>query len=157
RRGVGDPTAIAREFKRRMGDPVPILVDGSPFAPQALAAAVLRQVVDITTATHGGPPDRIVLTCPANWGPFKPDVLEQAARLAEIGPVTLATEPECAARHYAAQNRVEPGDVVAVYDLGGGTFDAAVLRKTATGFEPLGSPEGIENLGGADFDEALFG
>jgi hypothetical protein len=43
-----------------------------------------------------------------------------------------------------------------VYDLGGGTFDAAVLRKEGDGFQILGTPEGIEQLGGVDFDEAVF-
>ena len=45
---------------------------------------------------------------------------------------------------------------LAVYDLGGGTFDATVLRRTAHGFEILGTPEGIERLGGTDFDDAIF-
>ena len=58
--------------------------------------------------------------------------------------------------YYASQERVEPGATIAVYDLGGGTFDAAVVRKTATGVELLGTPEGIERLGGIDFDEAVF-
>ena len=50
-----------------------------------------------------------------------------------------------------------PGEVVAVYDLGGGTFDAAVLRRPATGLRASsGEPEGIERLGGIDFDEAVF-
>ena len=48
------------------------------------------------------------------------------------------------------------GKVVAVYDLGGGTFDAAILRKTADGFEIVGRPEGIERMGGIDFDAAVF-
>ena len=48
--------------------------------------------------------------------------------------------------------------MVAVYDLGGGTFDACVLRKQADGgFELLGQPEGIERLGGIDLDEAVLG
>ena len=42
-----------------------------------------------------------------------------------------------------------------MYDLGGGTFDAAILRKTEDGFSVLGEPEGIERLGGIDFDEAV--
>jgi len=46
--------------------------------------------------------------------------------------------------------------VVAVYDLGGGSFDAAVLRRTGAGWQILGEPEGIERLGGVDFDEAVF-
>jgi Tol biopolymer transport system component/actin-like ATPase involved in cell morphogenesis len=157
RRGVGEPTRVAREFKRRMGDPVPILIAGAPHSPQSLAARVLRWVVDVVSASQGGRPANIVVTCPANWGPFKRDVLDQVIHLADVGPVTVATEPECAALQYASTNRVADGDVIAVYDLGGGTFDAAVLRKTANGFQPLGMPEGIENLGGADFDEALFG
>ena len=56
---------------------------------------------------------------------------------------------------YATTERVEPGSVVAVYDLGGGTFDAAVVRKNG-GFTLLGRPEGIERLGGVDFDDAVF-
>ena len=68
----------------------------------------------------------------------------------------MLTEPEAAAIHYSSTERVEAGDVIAVYDLGGGTFDAAVLRKTAGGWETLGTPEGIERLGGIDFDAAVF-
>src|SRR6185312_3659502 len=64
-------------------------------------------------------------------------------------------EPEAAAVHFASTTRVRVGEGVAVYDLGGGTFDAAVLRKTDNGFELLGKPEGIEHLGGVDFDDAV--
>ena len=70
--------------------------------------------------------------------------------------MTLLTEPEAAAVHYAQQERVPAGAVIAVYDFGGGTFDATILRKTEDGFEQLGRPEGMERLGGIDFDEALF-
>ena len=48
------------------------------------------------------------------------------------------------------------GDRVAVYDLGGGTFDAAVLVREGAGFRLPGPPEGVEHLGGIDFDEAVF-
>src|SRR5690606_18663217 len=68
------------------------------------------------------------------------------------------SEPEAAARHYAEHGNVPDGAVVAVYDLGGGTFDACVLRRDADGgFELLGRPDGIERLGGLDLDEAVFG
>jgi hypothetical protein len=71
--------------------------------------------------------------------------------------VTLITEPEAAAVYYASQVRVEDGSTIAVYDLGGGTFDTAVLRKAGSNrFELVGRPEGIENLGGADFDADVF-
>ncbi|HEY3141673.1 MAG TPA: Hsp70 family protein, partial [Acidimicrobiales bacterium] len=78
-------------------------------------------------------------------------------RLAEVPRrVVTLTEPDAAAIAYAAAERVTPGEVIAVYDLGGGTFDAAVLRKIPNGFELLGEPEGVEHLGGVDIDELVF-
>jgi hypothetical protein len=77
--------------------------------------------------------------------------------MAEIPDSVTLTEPEAAAIYYATQERVEPGTTIAVYDLGGGTFDAVVLRKSKDlGFEFLGNPEGIERLGGIDLDQAVF-
>ena len=156
RRGETDPGRLTREFKRRIGDPVPILAGGAPFSAHALTARMLEHVLRAAVAGQGSPPSAVVLTCPANWGPYKRDLLMQAARLADLPPVTLRTEPEAAVIEYAAGSRVAEGDVIAVYDLGGGTFDAAVLRRTAGSFEVLGQPEGIEQLGGMDFDEAVF-
>jgi len=156
RRGASDPARLSREFKRRLGDPAPILVAGTPFSAEALMAAVLRAVVVDVTARQGEPPDHLTLTRPANWGGYKRESFSQVPALADVNvPWSEATEPEAAAVHFASTNRVASG-VVAVYDLGGGTFDAAVLRKSDDGFTVLGAPEGIEHLGGADFDDAVF-
>ncbi|RZU53987.1 Hsp70 protein [Krasilnikovia cinnamomea] len=157
RRGFSEPQRVAREFKRRLGDTTPILLGGVPQSAEALMSRLLRWVVDEVSRREGSRPDVVCVTHPANWGPYKMDLLRQAARMADLDvPVTYASEPEAAAVNYTQQQRVEQGTVVAVYDLGGGTFDAAVLRKTATGFEVLGQPEGIERLGGTDFDAAVF-
>jgi outer membrane protein assembly factor BamB/actin-like ATPase involved in cell morphogenesis len=157
RRGATEPGRLAREFKRRVGDPVPILVGGSPFSAHALMARLLEEVLATVSKHQEAVPVAVTVTHPANWGPYKRELLEQSVRMAELEDVVLRTEPEAAAVQYAAGERVQPGEIVAVYDLGGGTFDAAVLRKTADGFELLGQPEGIEQLGGIDFDEAVFG
>lgn len=156
RRGVADPDRVAREFKRRVGDPAPILLGGVPMSADALLARLLGWTVETVGEREGGPPDRTVVCHPANWGPYKLELLRQACVRAGVGDGDLVPEPQAAAVHYASQERVEPGAVVAVYDLGGGTFDAAVLRKTEAGFELLGRPEGIERLGGIDFDEAVL-
>lgn len=157
RRGLTQPHRVAREFKRRLGDTTPILLGGVPYSAEALTARLLRSVVDEVVQREGGQPAAICVSHPANWGPYKTDLLLQAVRLAGLEePVSFTTEPEAAAIFYAQQQRIEPGAVVAVYDLGGGTFDAAVLRKTPVGFEILGRPEGIERLGGIDFDAAVF-
>ncbi len=158
RRGLSEPHRVAREFKRRLGDTTPILLGGAPYSAEALMARLLRSVVDAVASREGGPASAVCVSHPANWGPYKIDLLRQAVRMAGLEqPVVYTTEPEAAAAFYARQQRIDPGALVAVYDLGGGTFDAAVLRKTPTGFEILGQPEGIERLGGIDVDAAVFG
>ena len=157
RRAVSDPTRVAREFKRRVGDPTPILVGGTPLSAEALMAMMLRWTIDRVNEQEGGPPTRIGVSLPANWGKYKHDLLEQTIRLADLShPFTTLSEPEAAATYYASTQRVAPGDLVAVYDLGGGTFDACVLAMRDDGFEFVGTPEGVEHLGGVDFDEAVF-
>jgi molecular chaperone DnaK len=157
RRATSEPHRVAREFKRRIGDTTPVLLGGSPYSAEAITARLLKAVVEQVTSAEGGRPDAMVLSHPANWGPYKIDLLAQAVRIADVDvPVSYVTEPEAAAVYYGTQQRVAAGSVVAVYDLGGGTFDAAVLRRTAYGFEVLGEPEGIERLGGVDVDAAVF-
>ncbi|MGH4010699.1 MAG: Hsp70 family protein, partial [Pseudonocardiaceae bacterium] len=157
RRTLTDPDRVVREFKRRIGDDTPLLVGGKPYAAHDLAAMMVRWVVDRVIEREGGAPDRIAITHPAGWGPYKKDLLSRALGAVGLGDLTFLAEPEAAAVSYAAQERVEVGATIAVYDLGGGTFDAAVVRKTGAGsFALLGSADGLEQLGGADFDEAVF-
>jgi len=155
RRGLSEPGRLAREFKRRFGDPTPLLLGGVPVSADALTGRMLRATLEAVTEREGRAADAVAICHPANWGPYKLDLIEQACRHAGLDHAVLVSEPEAAAVHYAAQERLEAGAVVAVYDLGGGTFDAAVLRRTADGFEVLGAPDGIERLGGIDFDEAV--
>jgi outer membrane protein assembly factor BamB/actin-like ATPase involved in cell morphogenesis len=157
RRGASAPDRLAREFKRRVGDPTPLLLGGSPVSVDRLLAEVLRVVCRSVSETEGGAPESVVVTHPANWGPFKCDVLVQALRLAAIEEASLLPEPVAAATWYARAERLAPGATVAVYDLGGGTFDAAVLEMGAGGgFSLRGRPEGVERLGGVDVDAAVI-
>jgi actin-like ATPase involved in cell morphogenesis/sugar lactone lactonase YvrE len=156
RRGQSEPERLARFFKRRIGDSVPMILGGSPLSSETLTARLLRAVIDRVVEQQGEPPGRIAVTRPANWGPFKQDRFDQAIRLADLTDVIVLTEPEAAALAYAAEQRIPDGAVVAVYDLGGGTFDATMLRRTGDRFTVTGEPEGIERLGGIDFDAAVF-
>jgi molecular chaperone DnaK len=156
RRGATDPSRVVREFKRRIGDHVPLLVAGVPYSPQALTAQLLHWVVDASTTQMGEPPSQVVLTYPANWGPYKRELLAQVVELADVGDVITCSEPEAAATQYAARSRIQPGDRIVMYDLGGGTFDTCVLEKTDDSFVMRGEPVGIEHLGGIDFDDAVF-
>jgi molecular chaperone DnaK len=157
RRGTAEPDRLVREFKRRLGDRVPLMIGGVSVTAEELMGHLLRWVVEHAVERMGGPPSEVVLTYPANWGPFKISLLQEIVALAGIGTWRGCPEPVAAAAQYAASVRVAVGDRLAVYDLGGGTFDVCVLEKTEDGFAVLGSPEGVERLGGVDFDELVFG
>ena len=163
RRALTDPGRVVREFKRRIGDPTPIVVGGQSWAPEDLSARLVRWVVDRVAEREGGPAASIALTHPASWGSHKKELLVNALSAQGL-TVSFLAEPQAAALHYATEERVAPGSTIAVYDLGGGTFDAAVVRKAdrsdaafgGVGFGLLGRPEGLDRLGGVDFDEVVF-
>ncbi len=157
RRALTDPDRVVREFKSRIGDEIPMLVGGSPFFAHDLAAEFASWLWNFVSEREGQPPEGVTLTCPASWGPYKTALFERAVQDAGLNHVTLLSEPQAAAISYASRERVEVGATLAVYDLGGGTFDAAVVRKDSpTSFTVLGRPEGIDGLGGVNFDEAIF-
>ena len=157
RRGLDSPDRVVREFKRRIGDSVPIAVGTLSLPAEEVFATMAGWVVDRAVEREGEPPSHIILSHPAAWGGHRISVIKEALTARGLHDVALVSEPEAAALHYASQVRVEDGSTIAVYDLGGGTFDTAILRKADAGrFEFLGRPEGIEGLGGADFDAAVL-
>ena len=156
RRAVIDPAGAAREFKRRVGDPTPMILRSSPFSAEGLMGRMVEHVIARVADRERDLPRQTTVTHPANWGPYKLELFEQALRPAGLGAASRLSEPHAAALAYASEARVGLGALIAVYDLGGGTFDAAVLRKDDEGFELLGDSVGIEHLGGVDFDEAVL-
>ncbi len=157
RRSLFESGRTAREFKRRFGDPTPYLLGGTPYGVEALTGHLMASIVDRVATERGEPTGAVVLAHPAAYGPYKLGFLEDAARLAGVGEVRFVPEPVAAAVYYSHTERVTLGEMIAVYDFGGGTLDLAVVRKTSGGFEVVGTPEGMERFGGVDLDEAVFG
>lgn len=163
RHALTDPGRVVREFRRRIGDEIPLLVGGVPWQAHELAAVLAHWVWQRVNEREGELPESIALTYPASWGPYKVRLFEQAVQATRLGEMTrlgkveLLSEPQAAAIGYASREEVEVGANLAVYDLGGGTFDAAVVHKDSpTAFTVLGRPEEIDRLGGVTFDEMLF-
>ncbi|WP_092531690.1 Hsp70 family protein [Amycolatopsis arida] len=158
RRARLDPTRFEPNPKRRVDEQTLLLGDDVVPVNEALAA-VLRRVLDETTRQLGGEqPDEVRLTHPAQWGPVRRDVLLSAARLAGMGAaLSLVPEPVAAAAHFASfpGRTLAPGQALAVYDLGAGTFDVAVVGATQNGFTVL-AEDGLPDLGGLDVDQALL-
>ena len=75
---------------------------------------------------------------------------------AGLRDVSLLAEPVAVALRYATEVPPEPGTEVAVFDLGGGSFDAAVVRRSSHGYELIGRPGGDEGVAGDDFDDVVM-
>ena len=150
-----DPGRFEPNPKRRVDEGV-VLLGGTEVPVARLVAAVLAQVLTEARRSLGAAPDQVRLTHPERWGERRRAVLLEAARMAGLGTVRLIAEPVAAASYYTAAlgSALPVGRALAIYDLGGGTFDAAVVRRTPTGFEVL-AEAGIADLGGLDFDQAI--
>jgi len=150
-----DPGRFEPNPKRRVDDGVMLLGDRELTVPQVFAA-VLGHVGAEARRQLGGAPQEVRLTHPARWGEQRRRLLVEACRLAGLGNPQLIVEPVAAASYFTAvlRSAVPVGRCLAIYDLGGGTFDATVVRRTPTGFQVL-SEEGLPDVGGLDFDHAI--
>jgi hypothetical protein len=121
-----------------------------------LVAAVLGRVAAEAARVAAAPIVHAVLTCPASWGPDQRDVLLAAAAMV-FGPAELVPEPVAAARHlvHTGAAALPAGSCVAVYDLGAGTFDASVVRRSPHEFEVLAT-SGLPDAGGLYLDAAIM-
>jgi molecular chaperone DnaK (HSP70) len=155
-RDLADTHPFEPAPKRRIGSPAPVTLGHRDYAADELVAAVLGRVLDEAGRLIGGLPGRVVLTFPATWGPDRRMVLVEAARRLGVTDPMLLPEPIAAARFI---NTVHPcavpvGRTTVVYDLGAGTFDATVLRRTPHGFTQLATEE-LPDAGGQDIDAAI--
>jgi actin-like ATPase involved in cell morphogenesis len=156
RRGVLEPERLARGFKRRLGDPAKVLLGDERFTVPELTGHLLHWVVDTVSSREGGPPAHVTLTVPAAWGEHHRELMTAVAANAQLEGVGLLPEPVAVAIHYATQERLEAGSVTSVYDLGGGTFDTALVVRGGVGYELRGLPGGDESIGGEDFDDVVM-
>lgn len=148
---------VVREVIRRVSDQVPVVIGGVPHSAPKVAALVVRWVVDQVAQREGGSAVGITITHPVGWTAETIQAMADALGGVDLPEVMFCPAPQAAAVNYAVQERLPAGATIAVYDLGGSSFDAAVVRKTGPAtFSVLGVPEGIERLGGANFDDAVF-
>ena len=129
-----------------------LLVGDRESTPTEVSAIVLKALREQAGAHFGEPVRRAVITVPAYFDESQRQATREAGRIAGLEVVRLLNEPTAAALAYGLQ-RLQNG-VIAIYDLGGGTFDISLLRVTDGVFEVLAT-NGHTRLGGDDFDRAL--
>ncbi|GLW35611.1 Hsp70 family protein [Actinoplanes regularis] len=152
------PDRAERNPKRYVGRG-PMLLGGHPVTAQDAMAALLELFVTEGRARFDDVhPASVVLTHPVAWDDERRSVLRAAARtVVPDAELRLVEEPVAAAVHYGTRpGPAGAGRLVAVYDLGGGTFDAAVLRSDRHGYEVLGKPGGDDDIGGEAFDSRVY-
>jgi len=125
-----------------------------PKSPVQVSADILKVLRERAEATLGGELVGAVITVPAYFDDAQRQATKDAARLAGLNVLRLLNEPTAAAVAYGLDQNAK--GVVAIYDLGGGTFDISILRLTAGVFEVLATG-GDTALGGDDFDHAIAG
>ncbi|MBD9512975.1 MULTISPECIES: Fe-S protein assembly chaperone HscA [unclassified Pseudomonas] len=123
-------------------------------SPVEVSAEILRVLRQRAESTLGGELVGAVITVPAYFDDAQRQATKDAARLAGLHVLRLLNEPTAAAVAYGLDKNAE--GLVAIYDLGGGTFDISILRLTRGVFEVLATG-GDTALGGDDFDHAIAG
>jgi molecular chaperone DnaK len=126
-----------------------VRIAGHEYTPEELSAIILQEV-----RRRAGNPTRAVITVPAYFDDSQRQATRDAGRIAGLDVLRIVNEPTAAALAYGLDRR--RSGTVAVYDLGGGTFDCSILTINDGVFKVL-STNGDTHLGGDDFDRALMG
>ena len=151
-----DPSSYRREFKRDLGQKIPSSLGNRKFLPEDLVSEMLKVLKQEAEEMVNHRIESATVTIPASYAGYRTELMEQAAQDAGFKQVQLLPEPVAAAIYYDRGQPLVDGERLLVYDLGGGTFDAALMQKRGDRFELLAQPVGDEKLGGRDFDTAIY-
>ena len=155
-RGVEDISTLGDklpyEFAQTEGGVPRLVTRSGEVTPVEVSAEIIRSLVGRASETLAGELDGIVVTVPAYFDDAQRQATKDAAQLAGANVLRLLNEPTAASIAYGLDSGSE--GVIAIYDLGGGTFDISLLRLSQGVFEVLATG-GDSALGGDDFDTAI--
>ena len=128
-------------------------VDGRTFTPQEISAMILQKIKADAEAYLGGKVTQAVITVPAYFDDSQRQATKQAGEIAGLEVLRIINEPTAAALAYGLDKK--NAHTIAVYDLGGGTFDISVL-ELGEGVYEVKATNGDTHLGGDDFDQKII-
>lgn len=140
-------------FANKNGDAW-VRVDGKEMSPQEISAKVLGKLKKDAEAYLGESVSEAVVTVPAYFNDAQRQATKDAGRIAGLDVKRIINEPTAAALAYGLDSKHDKN--IAVFDLGGGTFDISILEITSDGVFEVKATNGDTFLGGEDFDESLI-
>lgn len=148
-----DATRVPYELKADKEGDVAVNIDGKDYSPPEISAMILRKMKETAEAYLGEEVTKAVVTVPAYFNDSQRQATADAGKIAGLEVDRIINEPTAASLAYGLQSK---GDKkIAVYDLGGGTFDISILEIGDGVFE-VKSTNGDTHLGGDDFDQAVI-
>jgi len=132
---------------------VEVKMGQSAYTPPEISALILKELKKRAEEFFGAEVTQAVITVPAYFNDSQRQATKDAGRIADLDVLRIINEPTAASLAYGLQKKKE--GVIAVYDLGGGTFDISILKVKAGIFEVL-STNGNTHLGGDDIDQRLM-
>lgn len=144
---------VSYQIERRSGQPVRVVANGCHYSPEEISALILRKLKTDAETALGHSVSRAVITVPAYFNDAQRSATKRAGELAGFTVERIVNEPTAAALAYGL-DKLQSRSKIAVYDLGGGTFDISILELNNGVFEVLAT-NGNTRLGGDDIDVAI--
>ncbi len=132
---------------------VRVVMGGKEYSPPEISAMILQKIKQDAEAYLGEPVDRAVITVPAYFNDAQRNATKDAGKIAGLEVLRIINEPTASSLAYGLGEH--KNEIIAVYDLGGGTFDISILEVGDGVFE-VKSTNGDTYLGGDNFDEAII-
>jgi molecular chaperone DnaK len=138
----------------KSADAVKVSMAGKDYSPEEVSAMILSKLKADAEAFLGEPVTEAVITVPAYFNDSQRQATKDAGKIAGLEVKRIINEPTAAALAYGLDKADKKDEKIAVYDLGGGTFDVSILELGDGVFE-VKSTNGDTHLGGADFDRVI--